>query len=100
MFSIVWRYNISSAHQVNFEHEYGPAGSWAKLFGKSEAYRGSFLNKDQEVLNTYMLIDTWASQNDYENFLEDNKEEYMQLSKKLAHLYLHEEKTGTYLLIE
>lgn len=100
MYSIAWKYGISSVHQINFELEYGPAGSWAELFGRSEAYRGSFLYKDQEMLNTYMLLDTWTSQTAYENFLENNKEEYIELSIKLAHLHLDEEKMGTYLLIE
>ncbi|GAA0892239.1 hypothetical protein GCM10009122_19180 [Fulvivirga kasyanovii] len=100
MHIVAWNYRTALAHKADFEHEYGPKGSWATFFRISQAYKGSFLYKLTEEPDTYMLLDTWTSQQAYENFLESNKKEYAELSKKLEHLYLQEEKTGTYQLIE
>lgn len=100
MYAIVWKYSIRPAQREQFEHEYGPNGTWPAFFRKSNNYKGSFLYKSEEAKDMFLLIDTWADKVSYEDFREANAEAYEQLSAIYASLYVVEEKIGTYTLIE
>jgi len=98
-YSIIWKYKIKPASKEKFELEYGPGGTWFKLFSKSSSYTGSYLNRDEEDSNVYILIDTWTDKQSYEDFKEKNKEDYNRLSDQFQHLYEREEKVGSFDLI-
>lgn len=99
-YSIIWKYKITPASKEKFEFEYGPAGAWFKLFSKSSNYTGSYLNRNEEDSNVYILIDTWTDKQSYEDFKEKNKEDYNRLSDQFQHLYEREEKVGSFDLIK
>lgn len=39
----VWQYDVAEDDVDSFESAYGPAGSWAELFSRSEGFRGTEL---------------------------------------------------------
>lgn len=96
VYSVIWKYQIQPEHRGTFEKEYGSTGTWADLFQQSEYYRGSFLHKDEDEPNTYVLIDTWVNKQTYEDFKKQNAQRYNELSKQFEYLYATEEKIGGY----
>ena len=94
-YSIIWKYKIKSENKKKFEHEYGPNGTWFKLFSESSNYIGSFLNRNEED-STYILMDTWTDKNSYEDFKEKKREVYDRLSAQFENLYEREEKVGSF----
>jgi hypothetical protein len=99
-YSIIWKYKIKPENKEKFEYEYGPTGTWFKLFSKSGSYTGSFLNRMEEEDNVYILIDTWWDKESYENFMEKNREVYNRLSAQFENLYEQEEKIGSFDLVK
>lgn len=98
-YSIIWKYKIKPENKEKFEHEYGPKGTWFKLFSESSSYSGSFLNRNEED-NTYILVDTWMDKNSYEDFKQKNREVYDRLSAQFENLYEREEKVGSFDLVK
>lgn len=96
MYSIVWKYTVDKENQEAFEFEYGKQGAWAKLFIKSKNYLGSFLHKNSEKNDEYLIIDTWTEKELYENFKKINKEKYEDMSSKFENFYNKEEKIGEF----
>ncbi len=99
-YSIIWKYKIKPESKEKFEREYGPRGTWFKLFSQSINYAGSFLNKSEEEADTYILIDTWTDKKSYEDFKEKNREVYDRLSAQFENLYEREEKVGSFDLVK
>ena len=99
MYSIIWKYEVKPTNQLRFETEYGKKGTWARLFQDSEDYLGSFLHKDKDLPDVYLLIDTWTDERSYENFKKANREAYDNLCYKFEKLYESEEKIGLFNLV-
>lgn len=99
-YSVIWKYKVKPDSLEHFEFEYGPNGTWNKLFVQSENYGGSFLYKSDEDPQTYMLIDTWVSKHAYEDFINENQKVYSEISAGFENLYLTEEKVGSFNLVE
>lgn len=95
-YSVIWKYKIKPESREKFEFEYGPHGTWFKLFSKSVNYAGSYLHKSEEEKDTYVLIDTWTDKESYENFKKVNAEAYQALSAQFESLYEHEERIGSF----
>ena len=100
MYSIIWRYEVKKKNQVRFETEYGKKGTWAKLFRDSDKYLGSFLHKNKDTTDIYLLIDTWTDERSYEDFKHANREAYDILCYKFEKLYEAEEKIGLFNLVQ
>ncbi len=96
MHSVAWKYIVEKENQAEFEIEYGNGGTWSKLFANSKNYLGSFLKKNIEIDDNYLLIDTWTEKQFYNTFKEENKEIYNELSSKFERLYSEEEKIGEF----
>lgn len=99
MYSIVWKYNIKPEFKEVFEIEYGLNGVWNTFFRESKNYRGSYLHQNDKNPYSYLLIDTWADRNSYEEFIKLNKVRYTNQSAKLAYLYNEEALIGTYISV-
>jgi hypothetical protein len=95
-YSIIWRYKIKPENKERFEYEYGPRGTWFKLFSESINYAGSYLSRSEEEAGTYILIDTWTDKKSYEDFKDENRETYNRLSSGFEKLYEREEKVGSF----
>ncbi|MEQ9404215.1 MAG: hypothetical protein RIM99_11545 [Cyclobacteriaceae bacterium] len=99
MYCILWKYDVDSKNQSDFEKEYGRTGSWFKFFEPCDEYLGHDLLKNTDG-KSYNLIDRWISKKDYEGFLKSNKAEYDQLNEKFSGLYTAETQLGTFDLIQ
>lgn len=99
LYTVIWKYHIKPENKEKFELEYGQKGTWEKLFTKSNNYRGSFLYKNEDEIDTYILMDTWTSKQAYEVFKKMNKEKYNEISSDFEHLYFTEEKIGSFISI-
>ena len=95
MFAILWKYIIRPEKKEIFNHEYGPDGSWARLFRHSKNFLGSFLQRSEDEAETYWILDTWTDASSYEDFLNQNSVEYKKLSESFQNLYLKEEKISS-----
>lgn len=96
IYSVIWKYKIKPENKEKFEFEYGGNGTWSKLFTKSESYRGSFLHKSEDEVDTYLLIDTWINKQTYEDFKKKNQATYNQISTGFEYFYRTEEKIGSF----
>lgn len=99
MYCIIWKYDVDSSNQSEFEKEYGRQGSWFKFFEPCDDYLGHDLLKNTDGAS-YTLIDRWMSKADYDSFLKSNQLEYDQLNDKFKSLYSNEDCIGTYDLIQ
>lgn len=100
MFSVIWKYKIIPDYLEKFEYEYGPHGKWKKLFENSIDYMGSFLHRDNEEANVYLVIDIWKSKETYTEFIEKNIEDYQKTSLEFEYLYESEERIGIFDSVE
>lgn len=96
VYAVIWKYKIKPENKETFEFEYGRNGTWAKLFAKSKNYRGSFLYKSEDEMDTYILMDTWINKLTYEDFKKVNQVKYDKISSGFENLYMTEEKTGSF----
>lgn len=99
MYCILWKYDVSSSNQGEFEKEYGRNGTWFKFFEPCDDYLGHDLLKNTDG-DSYTLIDRWMSKKDYDGFLKANKAEYDQLNDKFSKLYSAETCLGTFDIIQ
>ena len=100
MYSIIWKYEVKKENQVKFEMEYGKKGTWSKLFRDSDKYLGSFLYKNKDTTDIYLLIDTWTDEQSFVNFKHAYREAYDNLCYKFEKLYESEEKIGLFNLVQ
>lgn len=96
VYSVIWKYKIRPENKEKFEIEYGSNGTWSRLFNQSENYRVSFLLKNEDDADTYLLVDTWINKQSYEDFIKTNQETYDNISSRFEYLYLSEEKIGSF----
>ncbi|MCE9647885.1 MAG: antibiotic biosynthesis monooxygenase [Chloroflexi bacterium] len=76
MFVIIWSYLVKPAELPDFEKIYSGNGAWAKLFSKSEGYRGTELLQDEADPHHMMTIDRWESEQGYAEFMANWRKEY------------------------
>lgn len=96
MFVVVWQFEIAEEKIAAFEAAYGPAGDWAKLFGKSPEYQGTELLRDSYVAGSYLTIDRWASEEAFRAFRKDNDAAYETLDRACDALTQRETRVGAY----
>lgn len=92
MYVIVWKYKVKPENCKKFEKAYGPEGSWANFFRKSEHYRGTCLFKSEKTSDAYLLLDFWSTKEACETFISQYNEKYQQLSHQLQDIYQEEAK--------
>jgi heme-degrading monooxygenase HmoA len=97
MYVIIWQFDVEPAQAAEFEHVYGPAGSWAAFFGKSADYRGTHLFRDVTVPHRYLTFDHWASREAFQKFEGANAAEYQSLDAVAAPLNIRERRLGAFL---
>lgn len=68
MFVILWQFDIAEDRIAGFEEDYGPSGSWSRLFSRSSAYHGTELLRDAYVPGRYVTIDRWDSEDAFRSF--------------------------------
>jgi quinol monooxygenase YgiN len=59
MIHAIWEFRVSPEYVAEYERNYGSNGTWAQLFRRSPAYRGTELLRDNDDPLRYVTIDKW-----------------------------------------
>lgn len=94
MIALVWRYEVKEEARAAFEATYAPTGAWARLFARSEGYRGTELFRAED--GSYLTLDIWRSRADFEAFLEAHGDDYEALDRSTESWTTAEHKIGDY----
>ena len=96
MIYIVWRFTAKPDRVAEFERHYNSEGSWAQLFRRSLAFRGTTMLRDSASPNRYLLWDCWDSLADFDRFTRDYGADYAALDKQCEQLTEEETKLGVF----
>ena len=94
MIEILWEFVVREESKEEFERQYSASGSWAGLFRRSPAYRGTTMLAGES--NRYLTLDRWDSQEDYEEFRLANRQEYTELDTRFETLTVSEHCLGIF----
>ena len=93
---IVWEFHVRGECEARFQEIYGPAGDWARLFGRSPQYGGTHLSRDVDQPGRYITLDFWSSRSAYEAFRDEQTAEYEALDRICAELTEEEAEIGRF----
>ncbi len=96
MIQIIWQFRVKPGQELQFERHYSPSGTWAGLFRKSPAYRGTTLLRDREDDRRYLTIDRWDDEDAFLRFQKDFGEEYEALDRQCTSLTEGEQQLGIF----
>ncbi|HET9030550.1 MAG TPA: antibiotic biosynthesis monooxygenase [Candidatus Aquilonibacter sp.] len=96
MVEVFYRYRVHPSQARAFEHAYGPAGPWAKLFAQHPGFRRTRLFRHKNESGVYLSVDVWASKGVWDEFRAAAAEAYARLDRELQLLYLEELLIGYY----
>jgi len=92
MHVITWRFRVKPDRVEEFRTEYGPGGSWAKLFQLGDGYVKTDLLPSKTDPFEFTTVDYWTSQEAFDNFKAAHREEYERLDQKFTGLTIREER--------
>ena len=94
MIALVWRYEVKDEARAAFEATYAPTGAWARLFARSEGYRGTELFRSDD--GSYLTLDIWRSRADFDAFLAAHGDDYEALDRSTESWTAAEHRIGEY----
>ena len=94
MIAILWRYEVREEHLPSFECTYGPAGEWAKLFGRSDGYLGTELLSAAD--GAFLTIDRWRDKAALDAFISEHGDDYQALDRLCETWTSSEQKLGEF----
>jgi heme-degrading monooxygenase HmoA len=94
MHVILWEFQPRSGKEAASEQAYGANGEWAKLFARSDAFRGTELLKS--ATGTYVTVDRWNSADAFAEFQRQWHAEYQALDQLMESLTRSERSFGQY----
>jgi len=66
MIAIMWKFDVKSGHESEFEELYGVDGEWTTMNRQTRSYLGSSFLRDQNRASQYILIEYWSEMLVYE----------------------------------
>jgi len=91
MYVLVWRFTTNDAAEL--ERHYGPNGTWAELFRRSDDYiRTDLLRSD----DSYLTLDWWTSAEAYAAFRAAHAADYAEIDRRCEALTTSESLLGAY----
>jgi heme-degrading monooxygenase HmoA len=93
---ILWEFEVRVGKEKEFEKMYGSEGAWAQLFRRDDGYHGTELVRDAGKTNRYFTLDFWISQEKYEAFRKENREEYKAIDQECEALTHSEREIGNF----
>jgi heme-degrading monooxygenase HmoA len=96
MIELFYRYRVHPSQTRAFEHAYGAAGPWSKLFASRAGFRRTRLFKHKNEPGVYISMDVWESKGDWDAFRMECAQAYARLDRELRLLYLEEHLIGYY----
>ena len=82
----VWRYDVSADVRAEFEREYGPDGSWARLFAASRGFVATSLYVEVGSPTSYLTVDRFADDDAWQQFRAEHEVAYQEVGERLRHL--------------
>ena len=98
MIALIWRYEVRDEHLAEFEAAYGPTGDWARLFARSEGFRGTELMRADD--GSYLTLDIWVSAEAFEAFLAEHGADYNGLDARTEAWTRCEHRMGAYEVLD
>ena len=95
-FVYVWRYVVDSGRRSEFHDNYGPNGTWARLFSRESGYIRTELMRDDNDENVYLTVDYWVSKADRDLFRKRYAREFDELDSACEAFTLEEEFIGDF----
>lgn len=90
---------MSPSGVAEFERHYGPAGTWARLFARSEGFIETVLLRDADDSLRYVTIDRWRSAAHLSAFRIRFATEYRELDADCEALTTEERNLGSFVEI-
>ena len=87
----VWRYDVPTDVREEFEREYGPDGSWARLFAASPGFVGTSLYVDVGLPTSYLTVDRFTDDEAWQLFRAEHDTAYQEVGVRLRHLTVAQE---------
>lgn len=87
----VWRYDVPTDVREEFEREYGPDGSWARLFAASPGFIATTLYVEVGSPTSYLTVDRFADDKAWRLFRAEHNIAYQELGERLRHLTVGQE---------
>lgn len=82
MIATIWRFRVHPGMIEAFERAYGPRGDWARLFERTDGYAGTELLRLHGEPATWLTIDRWRSEADYERAKATLADDYAALDRR------------------
>jgi heme-degrading monooxygenase HmoA len=79
VFLRIWQYDVAADREAEFERAYSADGDWARLFGRSDGYRGTELFKRVGQPLRYLTVDRFESATAWHEFLSEHGSAYAAL---------------------
>lgn len=98
MYCLVKKYLVSSDH-TKFEDAHGRNGMWFKFYEACDDFLGYELMKGSDG-KTYLILEKWISEEDYQGFIATNKTEFQNLEIQSRDFYDEEISLGSYDLLQ
>lgn len=96
MLHILWEYRVPTGERSEFERHYSSNGTWAELFRRSSAYRGTTLLRDPDDPARYLTLDVWDDAASFHRFKKDFAAEYAALDQQMEVLTESERHLGSF----
>ena len=94
MFAAIWKYEVKESSINKFEGLYGQNGKWVNLFRENSGFITTEFVQNIHEPNVYLTVDKWESYGHYQNYLEKNKDEIIEIDAEGEELTANETKIG------
>jgi heme-degrading monooxygenase HmoA len=94
MIALIWRYEVKEEARAAFEAAYAPTGAWARLFARSEGFRGTELFRADD--GSYLTLDVWRCREDFDAFMNGHGDDYQALDRSTEGWTRSEHRIGSY----
>ncbi|MGE5427827.1 MAG: antibiotic biosynthesis monooxygenase family protein [Methylococcaceae bacterium] len=82
MYKVFWELKVKYKDRDKMEHFYEPRGEWVKFFSKAKGYEGTEVLESGEGDNTFLVIDEWQSEEDFNACIQSRKADFTLLEEK------------------
>lgn len=82
MYQVFWELKVKFKDRDKMEHFYEPKGEWVKFFSKAKGYEGTEVLESGEGDNTFLVIDEWQSEEDFNACIQSRKADFTLMEEK------------------